>query len=332
MFEREQDPGRMAGALPKRSAAATVGASQLLRLQQQIGNAALARSLHGSSDARPVVLQRALVADKLNVVGETHTESDMRRPVEKEFSQAMTRSNNYWTEAQFPDLHLAIPGRQRRAQAQPQRDAKADLMEFRAVHAAALLVGQYELTARAAGVLAANPEMTAPPVGTGLPPALRTFIDQDFRKLVKYKIRVEKAWKATQTEQVNSVVKDVFEYVEKIQGMFMKTMETPTERRKGLEFLRKANDLLKKHATPLAQAGGVPGSTNVAQDMRVARSRWMGLAAELSNQKGVWKVGDLHVADVLDGTTQTLRVKANYERKATFNTELATWEARQNRT
>ncbi|MDN5797849.1 MAG: hypothetical protein L0H79_19175 [Intrasporangium sp.] len=332
MFDRVHDPERTGMPSPKRSAVGGLGASGLLRLQQQAGNAALVRSLRLSPGTGPVVLQRALVADKLNVVGETHTESDSRRPAEKAFGQAKTGSANYWTEAEFPDLHMAVSGRKARGQAQPQGDARADLMEYRAIHAAALLVGQYERTAQAARALADSPAMTAPSEGNALPPALRTFLDVDFRKLVKYKERVKKAWTATQSQGVNDAVQRVFEYVEKIAKMFMDTMKTVSERRKALLFLLGAADLLKQHAAPLAAAGGVPGSTNVAQDMRIARSRSMGLAAEFSSQKGVWKVGDLHVADVLDGTTQTRQVKANYERKDAFNTALATWEAQQNGT
>lgn len=153
MFEHVHDPKRTAATVSRRSAVGHPGASQLLMLQQQAGNAAIIRALHGPPGASPVVLQRALVANKLNVVGETHTESDVRRPVEKAFSKAMTGSDNYWTEAEFPDLHMAVSGRRARAQAQPGRDANADLMEFRAAHAAAMLIGQYEKTAQAAGAL-----------------------------------------------------------------------------------------------------------------------------------------------------------------------------------
>lgn len=334
MLERVHQPHRAEAAASSsgRPRVGAISASGLLMLQRQAGNAALVRSLGGSYAATSVVLQRALVADRLNVVGETHTESDPRRASERAFSLARTGTANYWTEAEFPDLHMAVSGRRGRGQPQPQGSASADLMEYRAIHAAALLVAQYDRTAQAARVLAESTALKTPSEGNGLPPELRTFLDVDLRKLVKYKERVRKAWTATQSQGVNQAVQHVFEYVEKIVTLFMETMRTASERRKALLFLHSANDLLKSHAAPLAAAGGVPGSTDVARDMRIARSRSMGLAAELSSQKGVWKVGDLHVADVLDGSTQTLRVKANYERKDAFDTELAAWEAQRHGT
>lgn len=129
---------------------------------------------------------------------------------------------------------------------------------------------------------------------------------------------------------MNSAVKDVFESVERIEKAFLVAVRTANKRRKALEFLRDASGPVTQLAAPLAKAVGFPGSTNLAHEMRVARSTMMGLAAELSGQKGVWKVGDLHVADVLDGTTHTQQVKANYESKDDFNTELLAW-ARQMR-
>lgn len=329
MFEHAHEPRHTAAALPKRPAVGAFEPSQLLLLQRQAGNAALARALHTPS-ARPVVLQRALVADKLNVVGETHTESDPRRPAEKAFSKAMTGSGNYWTEAEFPDLHMAVSGRRKRAQAQPQGEANADLMEFRAAHAAALLVAQYQKTALAAGVLVASGDPLQSDDGRGLSPALRTFIDEDLRKLVKYKARVERSWRATQTSEVNSAVKKLFDLVENIEKRFLETARDPSTRRKALLFLQGANDVIKKNVVPLATAVGFPDSADLADEMRVARSRMMALAAEASSQKGVWKVGDLHVKDVLDEKTKTLRVKAHYERKADFDVELAAWRGRQN--
>ncbi len=321
MFEYVHDPKRHLPTVLRRSAVDIPGASQLLMLQRQAGNAATARALHSSFNASPVVLQRALVAGKLNVVGETHTQSDKRRPVEKAFCREITGSGNYWTEAEFPDLHMAVPGRRARAQAQPGRDANADLMEFRAAHAAAMLIGQYERTAQAADLLVASGVN-----GSGL----RTFIDQDFRKLVKYKTRTERAWQATQTPEVNSAVKDVFQSVERIEKAFLAAVSTASKRRQALEFLRDANGPVKQLAAPLAKAVGFPGSTNLAHEMRTARSTMMGLAAEFSGQKGVWKVGDLHIADVLDGSAHTQQVKANYESKDDFNAELVAW-ARQKR-
>jgi hypothetical protein len=59
--------------------------------------------------------RRTLVPGKLNVVGEIRTESALHRDAEKRFALEKTRSANYWTEADFPDLHQKVGIRNVRA-------------------------------------------------------------------------------------------------------------------------------------------------------------------------------------------------------------------------
>ncbi|OLT38443.1 hypothetical protein BJF79_26760 [Actinomadura sp. CNU-125] len=46
-----------------------------------------------------------LKADKINLVGEFHSESDARRDAEKEFCLAAVKNSNYWVEHLFPDVY-----------------------------------------------------------------------------------------------------------------------------------------------------------------------------------------------------------------------------------
>ena len=79
-----------------------------------------------------------LVRGKLNVVGETHTESDPRRKDEKRFALAMT-GGGYWTEAELLDQQQQVGARRQRVRQGPANDDQpADLMEMRAAHAAGL--------------------------------------------------------------------------------------------------------------------------------------------------------------------------------------------------
>jgi hypothetical protein len=43
-----------------------------------------------------------LIAGKLNLAGEFHSESNARRPAEQRFCADRARSADYWTEAAFP--------------------------------------------------------------------------------------------------------------------------------------------------------------------------------------------------------------------------------------
>src|SRR5215510_7302621 len=104
-----------------------------------------------------------LVREKLNIVGETHTESKPRIDAEKQFCLKKTGSTNYWTEAEFPDLALA---RHQRGQQQVKGDPAADLMEFRATHGAAMLIDKLDkLGDEAVNVSAIPVKSAVEPVG-----------------------------------------------------------------------------------------------------------------------------------------------------------------------
>src|SRR5689334_17517925 len=83
--------------------------------------------------------QRTLVSGKLNVVGETHNESDLVRPAEMLFALAKTGSANYWTEAEFLDLYQPVGSRAGRGGQEQAEAAQADLL-YRAAHCAALVI------------------------------------------------------------------------------------------------------------------------------------------------------------------------------------------------
>src|SRR5215207_1765157 len=160
----------------------------------------------GSSDA--VQPRRRLVADKLNVVGETHTESDLRRDAEKRFALAKTGSTNYWTEAEFLDMYQKVGIRSMRGgQGQAQGDPAADLMEFRAVHGAAMLIDRFEKLADEASRVATTPLQS---VAT----AVYDFVNVKIREYNKVRERIANSWRPTTSDTVNKAVQAVYTYVD----------------------------------------------------------------------------------------------------------------------
>jgi hypothetical protein len=80
----------------------------------------------------------------------------------------------------------------------------------------------------------------------------------------------------------------------------------------------------------LEKVVGAPASPDrdagaLARYMRLQRSSFMGSAAGLSKQTGVWKIGDLHVADLMDGTVKVDTSRMNLVRKEDFDVEIEAW-------
>lgn len=75
----------------------------------ELAAAATGKTVSGSfsSIVQRVAQLAALVNDKLNVAGEHHPESDARRVHEKEVAAAKTGSTAYWTESQFKETSVS---------------------------------------------------------------------------------------------------------------------------------------------------------------------------------------------------------------------------------
>jgi hypothetical protein len=268
--------------------------------------------------------RRTLVPNKLNVVGENHAESKLRREDEKKFTKAI--SNNYWTEAEFPDLHQKMGSRKPRI-GSGQGDPAADLMEFRAAHGAAILIVRFEKLAAEAGSLVAKT-----PVSSALA-AIYAFVNESVRKFQQDRDRIAATWRQTTTTAVNRAAEAVYTNVESaLQTYFTALRNAPPETQlKATKTLADTGAAVRDLVPPLEEAVGVPRSPNrnadaLARDMRTQRSGFMLYAASISNQIGVWKVGDLHVADLLNGTVRVDTSQINVVTKEDFDAEFEAWQ------
>jgi hypothetical protein len=272
---------------------------------------------------RSVVRPRGVVDKRLNIVGEDHEESRNRRVLERQFSAATTLSANYWQEVEFLDLHQPVSGRKPRVgQA---GSAGADLMEFRAVHGATLLLGAYEKMTKTAQEVVSNP--------TGA--AVQSFIDVQIPAFVALRDNINRRWRPSETDAVNQAVQVVYDTAQRVCQTYLNGINGATAAKKlaNTRILADNATILRSLVPAMAKAVGfsVPPDNDaavLAQNMRTERSKFMGLAAGLSKETGVWKVGELHIVDLLSGALKIDTSRINIVTQDTFNTELKAWQAR----
>lgn len=271
-----------------------------------------------------------LVTGKLNVVGEFHNESRARRAEEKQFVLEKIGSGNYWTESQFPDLQAQMGIRDKQEQGQ---EDGADLMEYRAVHGAALLIEHsvpLEDAARRLGALKVG-ELT--PEKTVVFDKLVVTFDQ---KVENYRLFVERAGKSvapTATPEVNKVVDAVFKVVRHAcQTYGSASRRTPSELSAAALVVADTLGKLPRFSPLLEQVVGVVPSTGgktkpLEEEMRTQRSKSMGLAAVFSQEVGVWKVGNGHLEDLVNGRVKVDMTKVNFVTRDAFNQEFDLWRS-----
>lgn len=257
-----------------------------------------------------------LVRNKLNIAGETHTESDLRRDEERRFCLAKTGSADYWTEAEFPDLY--------EGKTQPALgDPAADLMEFRATHGVAILISAFDELGDEGVTVAATPAASAA--------ALLSAFDAKVQKLITARERVDRSWRPS-TPKVDSVVRNAHAKIESAyQAYEAKFRNAPTQQQlTAVRDFANGRVELRDLVPELADAVGAKlkdrrDGTELARYMRTQRSNFMGLGAVFSKRVGVWKVGDLHIQDLLDGTSKVDSSRINIITKGEFNQELDAW-------
>lgn len=269
------------------------------------------------------VQPRGLVVKRLNIVGEDHEESRDRRILERQFSAATTLSANYWQEAEFLDLNQAVGSRKPRSG--PARSAGADLMEFRAVHGAALLLGAYEKMTKKAQEVVEKPTEAA----------VQGFIDVQIPEFVAIRDNINRRWRPSETDAVNQAVQAVYDTAQRVYQSYLNGVNGAAADKKlaNTKILADNATILRSLVPPMAKAVGFPDPPDndaavLAKNMREERSKFMGLAAGLSKVTGVWKVGDLHIVDLLSGAVKIDTSRINIVTKETFNTELKAWQAR----
>jgi hypothetical protein len=258
--------------------------------------------------------RRTLVAHKLNIVGETHTESDPRRAEEKRFCLLKTGSADYWTEAQFPDL--STDGHQ-----QYQGDPAADLMEFRATHGIAYLIAAIDRLGDEAVNVSATPANSAGPIISAF--------DAKVKKLILMRDRVDRSWRPS-SDSVNRAVQAAYDDAERAFQAYNAAFQNAATSKQLKAILDFGNSriALRDRVPALADAVGAVISdkrdaAQLAEYMRTQRSTFMGLGAIFSKRtEGVWKVGDLHITDLTSGRSNVDRSRINIVSKEDFNAQL----------
>jgi hypothetical protein len=259
-----------------------------------------------------------LIAGRLNLAGEFHSESNARRPAELQFCTARAGSTDYWTEAAFPVVpeggNYANTG-----------NATADLMEYRAAHGAALLVGkldkQGDLAINASGMKTKD---AAQPVAD---------VNTEVQALRALRAAVALTWQGS-NQQVNDAVWAIYHQVDQALGAYDSTFpgaSLPDQQKAIRTFFNnrvELRDLLPALATAVGAA--MPDNRSGVQLsdwMRFQRSRFMGLAAVHSGKKkGVWKVGEGHIQDLVSKKANVQMTGINLVSRQDFNDEFAAWQ------
>jgi hypothetical protein len=208
--------------------------------------------MDSSSSGTVQPARRTLVPGKLNVVGETHNESDARRVAEMQFSLAKTGSANYWTEAEFLDAYQRFGDRRPRGgQDQAQDDPAAADLQYRAAHCAALVIVTFEELANEADRVAAALPTSATPTA-----ALRTFADGKIRAFIQARDLLAAGWEKTQSEVVNAAAEAVYTNVKAALATYFAAIRNapPGQQVAATKALAGNRVALGALAAPLAQA------------------------------------------------------------------------------
>lgn len=256
-----------------------------------------------------------LVAGRLNLVGEFHSESDARRGAERQFCLAKVQSSNYWVEHEFPDVYEGDLANF------PQAEG-ADLMEYRAAHGVALAIKKFEKLGEDAIAVSTTP------VGSAAQ-AVGEFHGK-VKEVVEFALNVKK--RSRPTGEVNAAVQAVYDAVVNACRTYNTAVggAPPNRQLEAVLALAGSRDAVRDRLPALARAvGATPANdrdaAELAQYMRKQRSAFMGVGAEHAGLVGVWKVGNGHVTDLQDGTSKVGLRKVNLVTRDEFNQEFDAW-------
>jgi hypothetical protein len=259
-----------------------------------------------------------LQSNKLNLVGELHSESDSRRDAEKRFCLATINDPGYWVEHEFPDAYEGnlsnLPG-----------VPEADLMEYRGTHGVALAIKEFDkLGDQAVGVSATR---------AGDAPAALGEFHTKVVDLLRYTLRVKNSWRPSRTTEVNLAVKAVYDHVVAATQAYRDAHQNASvqDQLTALRDFANSRIILRDMVPTLAKAVGATltddrDATELANYMRRQRSAFMAVGAVSSGLVGVWKVGDGHIADLKNGTAKVDVRRINVVTRQEFNTEFQGWQ------
>ncbi|MBE1534274.1 hypothetical protein [Actinomadura algeriensis] len=261
------------------------------------------------------------MTDKLNLVGEFHTESDQRRDAERQFCRSKIQSSNYWVEHEFPDVYDA-------GQLANFPDAgEADLMEYRGAHGVAMAIKKFEVLGEEAVTVSTTSVNSAAQ-------AVRDF-NGKVRTVLEFTANVKNRSRLSSTNEVNTAVQAVYDEVVNACRQYANAIRNapPAEQLVAVRALANSRVDVRDRLPALVTAVGARLDDNrdaaaLAQCMRKQRSAFMGVGAVNSGLIGVWKVGNGHVTDLKDGTAKVDLRRINIVTRDEFESEFQTWRSR----
>jgi Domain of unknown function (DUF4157) len=300
-------------------------AHELTHVVQQ-GQRGKSKVLEESADSD---IQRKMRTDQLNVAGETHSESNPRRDEEKKFSKDRSGSPNYWLEQAFTVTKDNMTREE------------ADSPYLRAVHIMMLMGTAGENAQKVAGEKKKETRRNAtikPGQMVGVLGSAETelrerykTVDEEVQKVQRYTDRLQRSYKATGDQEIDQIYGEMIDYWKTLYENHKIAMDPSSKWKDMLSSLKEIGRVgaaLKKHLETLEQ------KTNIkdAAGARDARSMaMMQGAAKEKGKRGTWKVGDLHITDMLQAPNNQIKQEVNIVTKQAFNDELAEWRKWQHR-
>ncbi len=258
---------------------------------------------------------RGITAGVLNVVGENHDESNIRRGKEKRFCYRKANLGRYWQESEFRERNYSVLKdliSDRRGPADPY-PLRLEMLKERVVHASELLTTSWHRDV--------------------LPPKFGERLKQTEKELRLLLASVQ-VWKDTALDSENGrgmtqefkdqcaadyvIVRTLCDAIVNIKQTIIDT--------KGMRNSQRIPEICKAIGLySLDYEFGFKEPNNLTGDYKVVswgRSLEMHRIANLrSDQAGVWKVGDSHAKDMLDEDDRTYNLVTRQE----FNQELIEW-------
>jgi hypothetical protein len=254
-----------------------------------------------------------LVQRSLNVVGEDHVISGRRRTAEQFFVLDKIGTGSYWLEQRFPgrpsdyqklDSTRVLPERITDLLAGVNEEflADADPPAYRAAGAVA------DLTDRAQRVAQAAKEVANGPGGRLDRWLAEGIVDTRVRYLAEAIGREVSAGLHSRAGEVYRILDRTIAELSAIVKAWNSAGEGSTERSRVAHEVVVLSERLQKRIPGLAELVGVrnvPDAIQLDRAIRIKRSQSMMLSAMLSDvSRGVWKIGEAHIRDLLDGSAQ----------------------------
>jgi hypothetical protein len=298
-------------------------------VQQGMGGG---RQVNRISSSGKGSIQRKMEQDRLNVVGEIHTESDKRRDEEKRFSCESVGSSNYWGEQEFP----VFGGNKGDAE-------QGDMAEYRAMHSGTYIAQGCTEASKAAQSQLQNVDDITSALKGGFYTQEKSRqvmgliwgnVSSSYDASKKLIDRAMGAYAPTKTPELNKVYDELKIELNQTQINYLIASKPNASLMDMVRAIYSIASLKLKIApkiNEMRKLTGIstprPGDKNEGEEeIMLTRSRTMAIAAGLSNEKGTWKIGDAHIDDLRKGRVKVRMGNPNFMTRQEFNLELKEWK------